>query len=240
MYRGLRIVVIAPCFNEDRKIGTVVRRTRAVECVDEVVVVDDGSNDQSANVAREEGATVLTHDKTRGVGAALRTGFEYARWKADVIIVIAGNNKDEPREIPSLLDPIADQTALFVQGSRYLQKGGCGGDMPLYRKVATRLHPIFFSLVTGRKVTESTNGFRAFHVRLLDDNRIRLNQGWLNGYELEPYLYYKTLTLGYPTREVPVVKTYPPKKLGYTKMVPLVGWWGILRPLILLRLGLRR
>jgi dolichol-phosphate mannosyltransferase len=240
MYRGLKIIVIAPCFNEEKKISPVVERVLATGIVDEMVVVDDGSTDNSARLAREKGATVLKMGKLVGVGAALRSGFEYARRKCDVIVVIAGNNKDEPKEIPALLDPIVDNKVVFVQGSRFLPGGAYGGAMPLYRKIATRLHPLLFSLATGKKVTESTNGFRAFRVEVLSDARINLAQEWLNEYELEPYLYYKVVTLGYPTAEVPVTKIYPPKKLGYTKMTPVFGWWSILRPLALLRLGLRR
>lgn len=65
-------------------------------------------------------------------------------------------------------------------------------------------------------------------------------QEWLDEYELEPYLYYKVIRLGYKAGEVPVTKIYPPKKLGYTKMRPVVGWWSILRPLFLLGLGIRK
>lgn len=239
MYRDLVLTVIAPCYNEERKIGEVVRRVRETDLADRILVVDDGSTDRSAEVARAEGAEVISLGTVRGVGAALREGFARARSRCDVIVVIAGNNKDEPREIPRLLDPIADGRAVFVQGSRFLPQGGYGGDMPRYRKLATRLHPMLFSLVTGKRVTESTNGFRAFRTELLDDARIALDQSWLDGYELEPYLYYKAVTLGYPTAEAPVTKLYPPRKVGYTKMRPGVDWWRILRPLILLRLGLR-
>jgi len=239
MYKGLRFIVIAPCYNEEKKIGTVVDRIREIGLADEILVVDDGSTDNSAQVAREKGANVISMGKVVGVGAALREGFRYARNKYEVIVVIAGNNKDEPKEIPRLLEPIVEKRAAFVQGSRFLQNGGYGGDMPAYRKLATRLHPIVFSWATGRKVSESTNGFRAFRSTLLDDARIKLDQDWLNEYELEPYLYFKAVTLGYETTEVPVTKIYPPKKVGYTKMVPIIGWWSILRPLILLRLGLR-
>jgi dolichol-phosphate mannosyltransferase len=239
MYRGLKFTVIAPCYNEEKKIATVVERLRATGIVDEILVVDDGSTDGSAEAARTRGATVISLGKVQGVGAALRRGFEYAKTRSDVIVVIAGNNKDNPDEIPRLLNPIAEGQAIFVQGSRFMKEGGYGGDMPFYRKLATRLHPILFSLATGKRVSESTNGFRAFRSELLDDARIRLNQAWLDQYELEPYLYYKTITLGFSTTEVPVTKIYPPKKLGYTKMKPITGWWSILRPLILLRLGVR-
>jgi dolichol-phosphate mannosyltransferase len=240
MYRGLKIIVIAPCYNEEKKILEVVDRIKRVEVADEIVVVDDGSTDLSAKVAGEHGATVISLGRVMGVGAALRRGFEYAKSRCDVIVVIAGNNKDEPREIARLLDPIVDGNVVFVQGSRFLKEGGYGGAMPLYRKLATRLHPLLFSLATGKRVSESTNGFRAFRVALLADARIQLDQKWLDAYELEPYLYYKTITLGYPTTEVPVTKIYPPKKLGYTKMKPITGWWSILRPLVLLRFGLRK
>ena len=240
MYRGLRFIVIAPCYNEEKKICEVVDRVKAIDLADEILVVDDGSTDRSALLSAQHGATVLSLEKVTGVGAALRVGIEYAKGKYDAIVIIAGNNKDEPKEIYRLLDPIADDKAVFVQGSRFLPTGGYGGAMPLYRKWATRLHPLLFSIVTGRRITESTNGFRAFRSSLLDDARIKLEQAWLNGYELEPYLYYKTITLGYPTREVPVTKIYPPKAVGYTKMKPITGWWSILRPLFLLRFGFRR
>lgn len=239
MYKGKKIHVIAPCYNEEKKVALVVNRLKSITIVDEIVVIDDGSTDKSAKVAKDLGATVFSLGKVCGVGAALRKGFEYSRHKAHIIVVIAGNNKDNPEEIYRLLDPIIEGNATLVQGSRFLKGGGYGGDMPMYRKIATRFHPILFSLVTGRRVTESTNGFRAFKVSLLGDPKINLNQSWLDQYELEPYLYYKAITLGYPTAEVGVTKIYPSKKLGYTKMKPIIGWWSILRPLLLLRLGVR-
>jgi dolichol-phosphate mannosyltransferase len=237
MYKGLKVVLIAPVLDEEMKIGEVVRRAPR-DIVDEVLVVDDGSKDRSAEIARGVGATVLSMGATVGVGAALRAGFMWAKERAfDVIVVCAGNNKDAPEEIPRLLDPIVDG-ADFVQGSRFLAGGRTGG-MPVYRRLATRLHPVLFSLSAGKWVSESTNGFRAFRVKLLDNPRIQLDQRWLDEYELEPYLYWKTIRLGYRTAEVPVTKIYPPKSIGYTKMRPITGWWSMLRPIVLLGLRLR-
>ena len=237
MYKGLKVVLIAPVLDEEKKIGEVVRRAPR-DVVDEVLVVDDGCQDDSPNVARRQGATVLPMGRTVGVGAGLRAGFDWAKQRGfDVIVVIAGNNKDAPEEITRLLDPIA-AGADFVQGSRYLSGGRTGG-MPAYRHFATRLHPVLFSISVGKWVSESTNGYRAFRASLLDDPRIRLDQAWLDEYELEPYLYWKTIRLGYRTAEVPVTKIYPPKAVGYTKMRPITGWWSMLRPIILLGLRLR-
>jgi dolichol-phosphate mannosyltransferase len=179
--------------------------------------------------------------RTVGVGAALRAGYAYAREGGyDVAVVMAGNNKDSPEEIPLLLEPIADGRADLVQGSRYLKAGADFGAMPVYRRVATRAHPRLFSLVARRRVTDSTNGFRALRTSVLADPRLHLDQAWLDGYELEPYLYLQVIRLGYPTAEVPVSKRYPPKALGQTKMKPVVDWWNILRPLVYVGLGIRK
>jgi dolichol-phosphate mannosyltransferase len=241
MYRGKRIIVVAPAYNEENKIENVVTRIEAMalRCVDEVVVVDDGSTDASAGRAEQAGATVIRLGRCYGVGVALRRGFEYARaHRYDICVCIAGNNKDDPEEIPRLLEPIVSGDADFVQGSRYLP-GGVSGNTPLYRRLATRLHPWVFSLFVGKRMTESTNGFRAFRLSLLADPGIKLDQRWLDGYELEPYLLFQVICRGYKHREVPCSKIYPARELGQTKVPPVTGWWALLRPIFLLGFGIK-
>lgn len=240
MHKGRRIIIVIPAHNEQAKIGAVVRRC-ALDLIDTTLVVDDCSTDETARVARLEGATVLTLPRRSGVGAALRTGFVHGfETGHDITVVVAGNNKDNPNEIPRLLDPICDDHFDLVMGSRHMAGGALGGDMPFYRKLATRLHPWLMGLFVGKKLTESTNGFRAFKTSLIHDPRIHLDQRWLDAYGMEVYLLWKVLKLGYKHKEVPCTKIYPPKALGYTKMRPLVGWWSILRPIFLLGTGLRQ
>ncbi|HET9444231.1 MAG TPA: glycosyltransferase family 2 protein [Acidimicrobiales bacterium] len=232
---------MAPVLDEEKKVAEVVRRMPR-DVVDEVLVVDDGSTDRSADVARELGATVISLGSCQGVGAAIRTGYRYALDHGyDVAVVVAGNNKDAPEEIPALVDPIAEDRADFVQGSRWLAPGADFGAMPAYRRVATRVHPLLFSAAARRRVTDSTNGFRALRTTLLRDPSIDLDQRWLDEYELEPYLFLRAIRSGHRVTEVPVTKVYPPRDQGrQTKMKPLVGWWSILRPLLYVGLGLRR
>ncbi|MDH3463298.1 MAG: glycosyltransferase family 2 protein [Acidimicrobiia bacterium] len=240
MFEGRSILAIAPVFNEEAKIGEVVRRVPR-DVVDEILVVDDGSTDGSVAVSEALGAKTISLGATIGVGAAIRAGYQYAIDNGyDIAVVMAGNNKDHPEEIPILLQPIIDGTADLVQGSRWLGDVGNLGEMPLYRRLATRLHPALFNLISGAKMTDTTNGFRAATRELLSDPDLNLDQRWLDEYELEVYLLYKAARIGYSVTEVHVTKTYPPKDLGQTKMKPIVGWWSILRPLVLLGLRIKR
>lgn len=242
VYKGKKVAVLIAANNEEYKINRVIDRIhQASNGIDAIIVVDDGSTDATSEVAKDHGAIVLSQSPRQGVGAAFRRAMEYAKDEGfDLAILMAGNNKDDPREIPRLLDPICDQDYDIVMGSRFIEGGGYGGDMPLYRKWATRLHPKIMSLFVGKKVTESTNGFRAFKLSILDDKRINLHQRWLDRYSLEVYMLWKLIKLGYRHTEVPCTKIYPPRRLGYTKMTPIIGWWDIIRPVFLLGLGLRR
>jgi dolichol-phosphate mannosyltransferase len=236
----MRILAMAPVLDEKVKIVDVIRRVPR-DVVDEVLIVDDGSTDGSQGVARTAGATVIELGRTLGVGAAIRTGYQYAIDNGyDIAVVMAGNNKDSPEEIPLLLAPITDGQADLVQGSRWLSKTSDYGEMPLYRKMATRLHPFIFRLISSANLTDTTNGFRAARTSMLRDPELALDQRWLDEYELEVYLLYKAAKLGYGVTEVGVTKRYPPKELGQTKMKPIVGWWSILRPLVLLGLGIKK
>jgi len=237
---ALRVMAASIAHNEASKIGKVLDRFTP-GLVDRVVVVDDASTDETPDVIRSKGATVLTHTVRSGAGAAIRTALKYGAAEGfDVVVILAGNDKDRPPEIERLLAAVEDEGCDFVQGSRYLP-GGDFGNMPFYRQIATRIvHPWLFSLIVMRRFTDTTNGFRAIRLSALKDARIDLEQDWLDKYELEPYLFYKMVTLRYKVKEVPVSKIYPPHELGYTKMKPITGWWSILRPLVLLGLHIKR
>lgn len=241
-----KLLVCPVAYNENVKLRNAIERflrSPARQQADYLVVDDcstDGTTEMIASFA-DRGVMTVRHPRRRGVGAAIRTAIQYARQHGyEVIVIMAGNDKDNPEEIPRLVGPVLAGACDLVQGSRYIGGKRIGGDMPFYRKLATRMHPWLFSLLTGQKVTDTTNGFRAIRLSLFDDQRINLDQSWLDAYELEPYILYKTIVYGHPFQEVPVTKIYPPRKLGYTKMRPVVGWWSILKPLFYLRLGIKK
>ena len=242
-----KVLVVPVAYNEKTKLGNVIERflKSQMPLWADYLIVDDGSHDGTTEMIasyKDRGVMSVKHPQRRGVGAAIRTGIEYAGTHGyDIIVIMAGNDKDNPQEISQLLGPILRENYDLVQGSRYLGKIGSGGQMPFYRKFATRFHSLVFSLFTGRLLTDTTNGFRAIRLGIFKDERINLAQEWLDTYELEPYILWKVITLGYKFKEVFVTKIYPPKKFGgYTKMIPIISWWSILRPLFYLRLGIKK
>jgi dolichol-phosphate mannosyltransferase len=228
--------VIVPVHNEPR-VAQLLRRFDFAATPD-VIVVDDGSTDDSTAVAHDFPVTLLRHEQRTGVGAAIRTGL--ARLKAQgfpVAVVMAGNNKDDPLEIPTLVDAV-ERGADYVQGSRYL-RGIDAKDTPLQRRVITRTVALVWSVRFLRTLTDVTNGFRAYRLSLLDDPRVDLSQEWLGRYELEYYLHYKVLSLGYRYAEVPVTKRYPTDGMPTSKIRLLRDYWSLVRPMVLLTLHLK-
>jgi dolichol-phosphate mannosyltransferase len=238
--------VVIPVYGENRSIIWVLDRFPRGE-VDTICLVVDvptkGMMEEIRSAALRTGITthIIKNPSRKGVGLSILQGLSYLReTNHNVAVVMAGNGKDDPREIGRLLRPVLDGTADYVQGSRYVP-GGRRARMPVVRKVFNRLYPKLWTVLTGRQCTDVTNGFRCYSLELLDDERINLEQNWLAGYSLEYYLHYKALSLGYRVEEVPVSKIYPfGHKGGYSKIQPLKDWWSIISPPVWLAIGVKK
>jgi dolichol-phosphate mannosyltransferase len=235
-----RVLCVAPAWNEGERVSRVVRAVPS-DVVERVLVVDDGSTDSTPDYAQAAGATVIRSGKNRGVGAAIRSGIDYAIDNGyDIVVVVSGGGKTPPEQIPRLLKPILSDEAAIVQGSRYLE-GGQQRRMPSRRRIGTRAYTLLFSLLCGHRVTDASSGFRAINVSLFEDKRINLWQEWLDRYELEPYLLFQALRLRHKVVEAPVTIEYPTTDgIAYTKMRAITDWWKILRPVLFLALGLKK
>lgn len=233
------VAVIIPALNEAGKIGRVLDRFPR-DGRFEAIVVDDGSDDGTGDEATAHGAhLVIRHDVRGGVGAAIRDGWTAALQRdRRYVALLSGDDQHEPAELVSALDTLLDRKADYVQGSRW-RKGGRVEGPTGGRGFGTRLYSAIFSVLVFRRITDATNGFRILDTKILRDPRVDMHQPWLTSYDLEPYILYKAVRLGYKVVEVPCTVRYHPRR-GHTKMRGIRDWWRLFRPALLLRTGVKR
>ncbi len=173
----MRIVAVIPAYNEAKRVGPVVTDARK-HCA-EVIVVDDGSIDDTAAVAVQAGATVVRHAQNCGAGAATMTGIEAARMlKADAVITLDADGQHDPADIPLLLKPILTDTADIAFANRFGPlvdaRGKQRNHIPLIRRVFNGIGNIVTFVATGRWVSDSQSGFKIFGPRALRQVDLRM------------------------------------------------------------------
>jgi glycosyltransferase involved in cell wall biosynthesis len=151
------ITVILPAYNEEVSIGSMI--IGAKKHADNVIVIDDGSADNTAEIARLAGAEVIKHSSNQGKGAALKTGFK-AVGDTDIIVTMDSDGQHNPGDIKKLVSPIENGEADLVNGSRYLN--GKKSDTPSYRRIGQTVLDKATNIGSGLDITDSQSGFRAF------------------------------------------------------------------------------
>jgi glycosyltransferase involved in cell wall biosynthesis len=153
------ITVIISAYNEEVSIGSIVLLTKLY--ADNVIVVDDGSTDRTAEVARKAGAQVIVHEASKGKAESLKVGFNTAAdMGADIIVTMDSDGQHNPADIPRLVAPILKGDADMVNGSRYLNYPG--KNVPLYRRVGQTLQDTTAKMNFNLKITDTQSGFRAY------------------------------------------------------------------------------
>lgn len=161
-----RPIVIIPAYREEKTIGAVVSNIRQRFPYD-VLVVNDGSPDETSAAARNAGAIVLNLPCNLGIGGAVQTGFLYARDRGyDVVVRIDGDGQHEVEDIPKVLEPILAGRADAAIGSRFLGETEYRGSIP--RIFGIRFFRLLVNVTTGYRVTDPTSGFFAINRRLVE------------------------------------------------------------------------
>ena len=153
-----RIFVVIPAFNEESVIQAVINEVRGAG-YENIVIVDDGSTDNTFQKARKAGIIALRHKINRGKGAATKTGIEAAKLLgADIIVTMDGDGQHDPEDIQKLISPIVDNECDVVLGTRLLDPKG----MPWHKILANKIGNFFTWYLFGLWVTDSQSGFRAY------------------------------------------------------------------------------
>ena len=196
----MKKICVIPAYNEAKHIVEVLNRVRPF--VDEIIVVDDCSQDETVSLARETGSKVLCHPINRGQGAALQTGNDYAfKQGAEIIIHFDADNQFRAEEIPDLVKPIESGEAEAVLGSRFMSKKS---NLPRFKKnIIMPLARLFNRLFFNIRLTDPQSGFRALSRQAIKQIRIK-NDGMAHCSEILQQLFSNKIK----TIEVPITVTY--------------------------------
>ena len=176
------ILIVVPAYDEEGGIREVLRRVpkKILSYEVKIVVVDDGSTDATADITRQEGFPIITHVVNRGQGDALRTGFRIAqRERADIVVNLDADGQYKPEEIERLVEPIIEDRADFVLGSRFM---GFYEEAGSVRHVGVVFFSRLISILTGVKISDCTNGFRA--IRVSELHKLDLREDRFNATEI--------------------------------------------------------
>lgn len=198
-FRQRPVVILIPAYNEERFIGSVVLKARRLGA--EIVVVDDGSTDATAEIAEAAGAMVIRHAVNQGKGSALNTGFRFARERgAAIVVTIDGDGQHLPEEMDAVIAPIESGAADIVVGSRYLESTS---EVPRHRVWGHRAFNALTNGASGVAVTDSQSGFRAFSERALTAFAFQST-----GFSVESEMQFLAKEHGLRVAEVPITIRY--------------------------------
>jgi glycosyltransferase involved in cell wall biosynthesis len=193
----LKIMAGMPAYNESKYIGTMVLDTR--QYVNEVVVIDDGSTDDTSKIARLAGAEVINHPQNRGYGAAILSIFEEAKKReADILVILDADTQHDPREIPNLIQPILNGYDVVI-GSRKKQSD----KIPFYRRFGQKVILSSVNILSKSDLTDSECGFRAFSRQAITSLDLKES-----GMAISAETVAEALRLNLKMTEVPISITY--------------------------------
>lgn len=162
-----KTLIIIPAFNESSNIGRVIDGIKELNLKADILVVDDGSSDNTADIAKEKGVKVINLPFNLGYGASLQTGYKYAlEHDYDYVVQIDADGQHDPKSIPVLLEEIHKKEVGLVIGSRFLEKNVY--NMPYIRFIGIKVFRFVASFFTKQQITDPTSGFQALDKNLLE------------------------------------------------------------------------
>jgi glycosyltransferase involved in cell wall biosynthesis len=163
--KEIKIAVGLPAFNEEKNIGKIIAQLLNKSYA--VIVCNDGSSDSTGIIAEKMGAIMINHKKNLGYGAAIGSIFKKAREdKFDILVTFDSDGQHRISDIEKIIEPIQNKMSDIVIGSRFTGDGKA--DMPKYRKLGIKVITDLVNSQTGKKITDSQSGFRAYNSKVLD------------------------------------------------------------------------
>jgi glycosyltransferase involved in cell wall biosynthesis len=198
----MKICILIPGYNESRTISQIVSNARKV--IDDVVVVDDGSKDNTAQLAQDAGATVLKHEVNKGKGAALKTGFDYVIKNGyEAVITMDSDGQHDPNDIYTFLNATNKFKSGIIIGSRMNDIS----TMPAVRKCTNKLTSYVNSTFAHQRIEDSQSGFRLITTDVLKTVKLETDR-----FETESEILIKASKAGFRIISVPIKTIYGEEK----------------------------
>jgi len=198
MYNDKKVVVVLPAYNASKTLSKTVREI-PLGLVDDIVLCDDASRDETVLVARKLGIKhIIEHKINRGYGANQKSLYEKAQsLNADIVIMLHPDYQYTPKLIPSMVNIIGEDLYPVVLGSRILGKGALKGGMPIYKYVANRFLTLFQNILLSQKLSEYHTGYRAFSKSVLESIKYQENSDdFVFDNEMLSQVVYKDFEIG--------------------------------------------
>ncbi len=201
MFEDKKVVVVMPAYNAAQTIEKTYREVMDQNIVDQVIIVDDASSDDTSEIAAELANTIVhTHEKNRGYGANQKTCYKLALDAgADIVIMVHPDYQYTPQLIPAMASMIGNGLYHCVLGSRILGGYALRGGMPLWKYIANRLLTLSENVLMGAKLSEYHTGYRAFSRELIEKLQLEENS---DDFVFDNQMLAEILWLGYQIAEV--------------------------------------
>ncbi len=201
MFEDKKVVVVMPAYNAAQTIEKTYREVMDQKVVDQVIVVDDASSDDTSEIASELADTIVhTHEKNRGYGANQKTCYKLALDAgADIVVMVHPDYQYTPQLIPAMASMIGNGLYHCVLGSRILGGYALRGGMPLWKYIANRLLTLSGNVLMGAKLSEYHTGYRAFSRELIEKLQLEENS---DDFVFDNQMLAEILWLGYQIAEV--------------------------------------
>ena len=235
MVKGKKVVVVMPAYNAAQTVGKTYDEI-PFELVDEVILVDDQSSDNTTEVARELGIEhVIRHPKNRGYGGNQKTCYQKAlEIGADIVVMLHPDYQYTPKLIEAMVYPIANGLFPVMLGSRILGKGALGGGMPVYKYIANRFLTLVQNILLNQKLAEYHTGYRAFSREILEKLPLETNS---DDFVFDNEMLGQIAFAGYIIGEVTCPTKYFPEASSINFKRSVKYGLGVLRVSLLFRLN---
>jgi glycosyltransferase involved in cell wall biosynthesis len=234
LIHGKRLVVVMPAYNAEATVEKTVGDIPA-GFVDEIVLVDDASRDQTAEVAERLGLRVLRHSKNMGYGGNQKTCYREAlRLGADVVVMLHPDYQYSPKLVVAMASMIATGQYDLILGSRILCESAIGGGMPIYKYVMNRLLTLFQNIVMRAKLSEYHTGYRAFSRQVLASLPLEENS---DDFVFDNEMLAQTFYFGFRTGELSCPTRYEPESSSISLKRSVRYGFGVLGTTIMYRLN---